>query len=88
MENDYQVGKGRPPLHSRFRPGQSGNPKGRPKGTKRVGDLLTKILSRKVTVREGGSARKVTVQEAVFISMAAKAMKGDHRAATFLLKAF
>ena len=65
-----------------------GRGRSRPKGVNGIGELIDEILSRKVTVREGGSARKVTVQEAVFISMAAKAMKGDHRAATFLLKAF
>jgi hypothetical protein len=84
MSKDYKVGKGRPPLHSRFKPGQSGNPKGRPKGVKSDGDLLDQILSCKVTIREGGSVREVTVKEAILIGMAAKAMKGDPRAAAYL----
>jgi len=33
-DHDYEVGYGRPPVHARFRPGQSGNPKGRPKGSR------------------------------------------------------
>jgi hypothetical protein len=83
MSKDYKVGKGRPPLHSRFKPGQSGNPKGRPKG---IGsqELIRKLLSRKVTVREGEYQRTATVLEAILLGLITKAAKGDHKAAAFL----
>jgi hypothetical protein len=86
-DDEYKVGKGRPPLHSRFKPGQSGNPKGRPRRGKTVADQIDRILSGTVTIRENGLVQEVTCQEAMFKSLAAKAMRGDHRAAAFLLNA-
>jgi len=47
----YRVGHGGPPLETRFRPGQSGNPRGRPKGSKNTRTLLQEKLSEKVRVR-------------------------------------
>jgi Family of unknown function (DUF5681) len=38
--SDYHVGYGRAPVHARFKPGQSGNPRGRPKGKRKVGEVL------------------------------------------------
>jgi hypothetical protein len=87
MADDYKVGKGRPPLHSRFKPGQSGNPKGRPRRAKTVADQIDRVLSRKVTIRESGVVQEVTCQEAMFMSLAAKGMRGEYRAAAFLLNA-
>jgi hypothetical protein len=85
MSKNYKVGKGRPPLHSRFKPGQSGNPKGRPKGIRRPQELVRKLLSRKVTIREAGSPRTATALEAMLLSLVARAMKGDHKAVSLLL---
>ena len=47
---DYEIGYGRPPKSTRFKPGQSGNPKGRKKGSKNTYSILRDILNQKVTV--------------------------------------
>jgi hypothetical protein len=54
----YDVGYGKPPLHTRFRKGQSGNPKGRGKGTKNFATLFMKAMSQPVTSTRTGSARR------------------------------
>ena len=51
------TGYGKPPHHSRFKPGHSGNPRGRPKGKISLSQLLDKHLNAKVTVTSGGSAQ-------------------------------
>ena len=50
---DYEIGYGRPPKQTRFKPGQSGNPKGRPRGRKNVHTILEETLYRPVTITEG-----------------------------------
>ena len=47
QQPDYVVGYKRPPMHSRFKPGVSGNPSGRAKGTKNLRTLFQNILRRK-----------------------------------------
>jgi hypothetical protein len=75
------VGYGRPPTHSRFKPGQSGNPKGRPKGRSNVVAERRKFYTAKVVIREGGKKRRVSRLAAVDWSIWHRAMKGDVRAA-------
>ena len=91
-----KVGYGRPPRHTRFKPGMSGNPKGRPADSARsvddgdlravVGKCLWKILGELVPIREGGRLKKVPKFEAVQRKLMAKAMTGDTRTTTKLLK--
>ena len=83
--DQYKVGYGKPPRHTRFRPGESGNPKGRPKGTKNLKTDLIEELSEKVVVKEGDQARKVSKQRAFVKTLVARTLKGDARAATTLL---
>ena len=51
---DYVVGYARPPKATQFAAGKSGNPKGRPKGSRTVGAILQGILSQKIAVTENG----------------------------------
>ena len=53
-KTDYKVGYKKPPLHTRFRKGQSGNPRGRPRGSKNLSTLLTDALNEPVVVTEDG----------------------------------
>jgi len=85
-ENDYPVGYKRPPLASRFQPGQSGNPQGRPKGLKNLATDLKEELEQKILVTEGGQSKEITKQRAMVKTMMAKALKGDSRAALALIQ--
>ena len=64
-DDDYEVGYGKPPKHTQFKPGQSGNPRGRPKKTKNVDALLEKELDTQVTLQEGGQPIRITKREAI-----------------------
>jgi hypothetical protein len=73
----YAVGYGRPPVNTRFKPGQSGNAKGRPKGRKKMFALLQDALDKRILIREGDSVRKVSTREAIILALMSKALKGD-----------
>lgn len=78
-KGDYRVGRNRPPVETRFKPGQSGNPKGRPKGRRNVKTELKEILSKKVTIRDAENTRKVSLPAANILAHAFKGAKGDVR---------
>ncbi len=82
----YEVGYRKPPVHSRFKPGQSGNPKGRRRQAKAPKALLEEALSGPITITEGGVTRTIELRLALFKSMVAKAIKGDTRAAALVIK--
>lgn len=84
MTHDDTVGYGRPPKHTRFRPGKSGNPKGRPRGRRNLKAELEDELRQRILVREGDKQAMVTKRHAVIKAQLAKAMKGDTRAAVWL----
>jgi Family of unknown function (DUF5681) len=81
----YKVGYGKPPKGKQFKRGQSGNPKGRPKGSLNLATDLTAELGEHITVREDGRSRKVSKQRALIKSLMAKALQGDVRATAALL---
>lgn len=81
---DYEVGYRKPPQRSRFKKGQSGNPKGRPRGSRSSATLLREILSEQVQVRENGNTRRVTKKELLLRNTVIKAVTGDPRAREFL----
>ena len=82
---DYAVGYRRPPKSTRFKPGASGNPKGRPKGSRPVGAVLQEIIRQKVSVTENGTTRRLPVLEIMLRRLANDAMRGDQRSIKFLL---
>jgi hypothetical protein len=85
----YAVGYGRPPEGSRFRPGQSGNPSGRPRGRngrKDLSQLLDDLFTKRLTVTENGQRRSIAAIEAVLTTMLRAALRGDTRATSQLLK--
>jgi hypothetical protein len=84
----YQIGYGRPPAHTRFKPGKSGNPRGRPKGAKNEDTILREIMNRPIEIREGGRPRKISVLAAILLKFAENALKGDPKSATFLLNRY
>ncbi len=84
-ENDaYEIGYGKPPKGTQFQPGQSGNRKGRPKGSKNTAALFEEMLSEKITVREGDRTRRMSRMEAILHTQIVKALKGDPRATQLL----
>jgi len=84
-ETDYNIGFGKPPKKTRFAKGRSGNPKGRPKGSKDFASDLRDVLDAKVAVTENGTLRKVTSQKATLMRLREQALKGDARAMKQLL---
>lgn len=86
-ESEYEVGYGKPPKNTRFKKGQSGNPKGRLKGRKNMSTIVSNVLDRNVTITENGQTRKVKFMEALVNQMAAKALNGSTRDQIALLKA-
>ncbi len=83
-----KIGYGSPPVETRFKPGQSGNPRGRPKGRKNEATILHELLNRKITVREDGKPRKITVLEAILLRFTEDALKGNTKTATFLFNRY
>ena len=82
----YGVGKGRTPPTTRWKPGQSGNPKGRPKGSKNAASLALAELKRKVRVTFPGNKKKqMTVMEISYRRLSDRAMAGDQKALALLL---
>ena len=84
-QRDYEVGYKKPPEHTRWKPGQSGNPKGRPKKVKDFEKLLDIELSRTLRVTEGGQQVTLTKREVILKSLVNDALKGDLRALKMLL---
>jgi hypothetical protein len=85
MGKQKQVGYCSPPESTRFKPGQSGNPKGRPKGSRNLATDLAAELGEQITLREGGRARRISKQRALISALMAKGLSGDVRATTALL---
>lgn len=79
-ERANEVGYGRPPKHTRFKKGQSGNPKGRAARSRNVKTIVTQVLDEVVSIREGGRERKVTRFEALVRIVVSRAFKGDQKA--------
>ena len=82
---NYEVGYGRPPKATQFKPGRSGNPRGRPKGSRNLATDLSAELGELITVREDGRSRRISKQRALIKSLMARALQGDVRATAAVL---
>ena len=83
--SDYEVGYGKPPKGHRFKPGASGNPKGRPKGAKGLASDIKSVLDERVGLEINGRIQRVAKRRLIIMALAQKAAKGDVRAADKLL---
>jgi hypothetical protein len=84
-EGDYEVGYGKPPRHTRFKRGQSGNPRGRPPGAKNLSTLLNEALNELVAVTENGGRKSISKRQAAFKQLVNEAAKGNWRALKLLV---
>ncbi len=85
-DNDEgQVGYGRPPVHSRFKPGHSGNPKGRPKGQRNFATEIARAMAMPVPVTVNGRRKNVSTITALVWRLREKALGGDHKSLQLLI---
>ena len=84
-QRDYEVGYGKPPRHTRFKPGRSGNPRGRPSGSKNLATVLSDALNELVIVAEDGRRRKITKRQAIIKQLVNRSAKADLRATKILI---
>ena len=76
----YSTGYGKPPKHAQFKKGTSGNPKGRPKGSKNLSTKLQTAFGQHVSMSKNGKVLKVEIIDALLTKLFAKALNGDHAA--------
>ncbi|MEH2499837.1 hypothetical protein V1294_006316 [Bradyrhizobium sp. AZCC 1678] len=86
---DDEVGYGKPPRSHQFKSGQSGNPKGRPKGSKNESTILKEVLNEKLSLRQSnGRIRKIPVLEGIHRKQTELALKGEVKSAVFVLNRY
>ena len=76
-DRDYEVGYGKPPRRTRFKKGQSGNPRGRLPGAKNLKTLLSEALNEFVIVTENGGRRKITKRQAIITQLVNRSATAD-----------
>ena len=84
-KDDYEVGYKKPPKASQFKPGVSGNPKGRPKKSKNLNTLLNNELDEVVSIREHGRVIQLSKRELMVKKMVHEAVNGKPGAAKTLI---
>ncbi len=85
MSDDYEVGYGKPPKDTQFKPGQSGNPNGRPKGARNLKTEIREVMQATVTVTQDGKRKKISTRKAVVLRLTEKALSGNVQATRVLI---
>ena len=85
---NYKVGYGRPPKETQFKPGKSGNPKGRPRGAKNIDTMLRDTLMEKIEITENGKRKRLSKIEVLLKKCLNDALNGDQRAIDRLFRSF
>lgn len=80
-----QVGYCKPPKHTRFKPGQSGNPRGRPRKSRDIQAMIKRELDQPIAVKEGGRELRLSKREALIKQLVNRAVSGDAKAMQFVL---
>lgn len=83
--DDDAVGYCRPPKRTRFKPGQSGNPRGRPRKNRSVEALIKRELDSIIVLKEGGRELRMTKREALVKQLVNRGVSGDPKAMQFVL---
>lgn len=83
--NEYEVGYGKPPKKHQFKPGFSGNKKGRPKGSPNISTIVEKLLKEKISITINGKTKKVSCLEAALRQVLIAALNKDAKAQKLLL---
>jgi hypothetical protein len=84
-KDPYEVGFGKPPQSTQFKPGESGNPDGRPRGAKNFATAIEQELVTRITVTENGRRRRISKREVIAKHLVNKAASGDLKAIPLLL---
>lgn len=80
MPKKYKVGYGKPPKHSQYKTGQSGNPKGKPKGCRNFSTDAKEVLKQPTRVTQGGKSKTLSTQRAMLLRRREQALGGNERA--------
>ena len=86
--DDAEVGYGKPPKTHQFKPGQSGNPSGRPRRKKTLVTLTQEMLDRVISVTEGGKVKRISMKDALLRRLLDHALKGNLKSANFLFNLY
>jgi Family of unknown function (DUF5681) len=84
-KRDYEVGYGKPPQRIQFKPGQSGNPRGRPRDAKNLSTLVHEALNEQVIVTENGHRGKISKRRAIVTQLVNRSAQADLKATQILL---
>jgi hypothetical protein len=85
-DNDGPVGYRKPPRRTRFKKGQSGNPRGRPKSARSPANLFWAVMAKSLIVTENGSRKKISMLEAILTQLANQSASGKFQATKLCLE--